>query len=153
MKSQILLSIAFIILLAGCKKETPKTMVPDTKNAVPPPAPKRECYIFNADGTTIKLQMLYDNPTTVSGTLYYELTEKDRNNGRFVGQIKNNILIAEYTFQSEGTESKRQIAFQFKDNQLIEGYGEMNEDGTRFKDITKLKFEGTMPLKSTDCPK
>jgi hypothetical protein len=152
MKKEILFSIAFVMLLVGCKKEIKETPTVPIAEEVIPDEPKLECYLYDESGNAISVQLSY-NENNVSGSLTYALKEKDSNNGVFVGQIKDNILIADYTFLSEGTKSKRQIAFQIKDNQLLQGYGEMNEDGTKFKDVAKLKFNATMPLKKQDCPK
>lgn len=52
---------------------------------------------------------------------------------------------------SEGTESKREVAFRVKDNQLIEGYGPMNENGDAFTDKSSIAYSANMPLKKTDC--
>jgi hypothetical protein len=151
MKSQIVLALACFALLTGCKKETPAPTVPIAQETLPP-TPKVECYSYNENGSEISIEMHYGKDG-IDGNLYYGLKEKDRNQGIFNGRIENNILIADYKFQSEGTESTRQVAFQLKDGKLIEGYGEMNEDGTRFKDVSKLSFTSTMPLTKTDCPK
>jgi hypothetical protein len=155
MKSQFVLALACFSLMTGCKKETttetPKKTVPIAEETLPP-APKIECYSYNENGSVISIELHYGKDG-VDGNLYYGLKEKDRNQGIFNGRIENNILIADYKFQSEGTESTRQVAFQLKDGKLVEGYGEMNEDGTRFKDVSKLSFTSTMPLSKTDCPK
>jgi hypothetical protein len=46
---------------------------------------------------------------------------------------------------------KREVAFIIKDGKLIEGYGELNEEGTTFKDPSQLHFTSTMPLQKTNC--
>jgi hypothetical protein len=96
----------------------------------------------------IKLQLIKKK---ASGTIEYALAEKDKNTGTFEGTFENNILIADYTFQSEGKESVRQVAFQLQDDQLVEGYGEVTADGTKFLDVSKIKFNSTMPLTKTNC--
>lgn len=147
MKSGILFSILVTMLLVSCKKETPPTIQATEKIA----KPKTECYLYDANGSVISLQLNY-NENNVSGSLTYGLKEKDSNTGTFTGRLENNILIADYTFQSEGTQSTRQVAFQLKDDKLIEGYGDMNPDGTHFKNLSKLKFTSTMPLSKVKCP-
>ena len=85
--------------------------------------------------------------------LNIEYAEKDANQGKFVGTLNGDKLIGTYTFNSEGTESSREMAFLIKDNQLIEGYGELNEDGTKFKDMNTIKYTSTMPLTKMECDK
>lgn len=152
MKTQILSLLTIALVATGCKnetKDTPAPTVPIVEEVVPE-TPTTECYAVTKSGTVISMQLTY-NKDSVSGTLTYAIMEKDRNTGSFVGQVKDSILIADYTFQSEGVESTRQIAYKFKGNQIVEGYGDVNEDGTKFKDISKLNFDGKMPLDKVDC--
>lgn len=149
MKKQILCSIAFAFFLTGCKKEVTET--PTTVTETPKAeAPKTECYSYDANGSKIEAQLHY-TADSITGTLNYALAEKDKNTGTIKGKLENDILIAEYTFQSEGSESVRQVAFQVKDGKLIEGYGDLNQDGTRFKDVSQLKFDSKMPLVKGEC--
>lgn len=95
----------------------------------------------------IKLQLIKKK---ASRTIEYALAKKDRNTGTFEGTFENNILIADYTFQSEGKKSVRQIAFQLQDDQLVEGCGELTAEGTKFIDISKIRFNSIMPLTKTN---
>lgn len=110
------------------------------------------CYGFSDGKSTVMLEVT-DNSSEVKGHLSYELAEKDRNVGEFTGEIKNNILLATYTFQSEGMTSKRTVAFKIDGNRLIEGYGEMNADGTSFVDLNNITYTSTMPLVKGRCEK
>ncbi len=155
MKKILILSLV-ILSLASCKEETARksepTTVPVEKAKENKVSPSSECYVYNANGSKIELQMNTNN-SEVSGTLTYELKEKDSNQGTFIGTIKDSILTAQYTFQSEGSESVREVAFLIKNNQLIEGYGEVIVEGntTTFKDLKTLKFTSNMPLTKTSC--
>lgn len=147
----MLVSIAF----SSCKNKEEKvddTMMeePVEEEMVMTPSLEKGCYMYNENGSMVNLKITKtDNP--VEGNLTYALAEKDKNTGTFSGNINDGKLVGTYTFQSEGVESKRQIAFMLKDNQLVEGYGEMNEDGTMFKDANALNYSSTMPLIKTDC--
>lgn len=138
------------MLLIGCKKETPATTPAKATEEKKPVLLKKECYSYDAKGSKIELRIEYKG-SDVTGTLTYALSEKDSNKGTFVGKLENNILLLDYTFQSEGTESTRQVAFQVINNTLLEGYGEMTLDGTHFKDVAQIKFTSTMPLKKIEC--
>ncbi len=152
MKKQILFSVTILLLLIGCKKgdfivfgESESVKGKETQVL-------SECYSYEKDGTSISMQ-IETTGDDVLGAMVYHLAEKDKNAGLLKGKWEKNILLLDYTFLSEGTESTRQVAFALKDGQLIEGYGEMNEDGTAFKDISTLKFNSTMPLSRINCPK
>ena len=43
------------------------------------------------------------------------------------------------------------MAFLVQDNQLIEGYGDLNEEATKFKDVNSIKYTSDMPLSKKDC--
>ncbi|MGC4039904.1 MAG: hypothetical protein QM710_03675 [Flavobacterium sp.] len=150
MKKYFLIPIVFALILTGCKKETPFKTVPIVKETGSQ-ATKKECYSYEKNGDTISLQ-IETTGKEVIGAMVYSLKEKDRNAGLLKGKLENNILIADYTFHSEGTESTRQVAFKLENGQFIEGYGEVTLDGTHFKDISKIKYSSTMPLGKTECP-
>ena len=107
-------------------------------------------YIKNRDTATLSLKTK-DN--TISGTLGYNLYEKDKNAGTIAGIVKGDTIIANYTFQSEGKTSIREVAFLKKGDQLVEGFGDVQEvkGGTKFKDLSKLKFDGSMTFGKIDC--
>lgn len=107
-------------------------------------------YIKNRDTATLTLKTI-DNKLT--GTLGYNLYEKDKNAGTIDGVVKGDTIIANYTFQSEGKTSIREVAFLKKGDQLAEGFGDVKEvkGETKFKDLSKLKFDGSMTFDKIDC--
>ncbi|WP_316827167.1 hypothetical protein [Pedobacter miscanthi] len=107
-------------------------------------------YIKNRDTATLSLK---NEDNKVTGTLGYNLYEKDKNAGTIAGVIKGDTIIASYTFQSEGQTSVREVAFLKKGDQLIEGFGDVQEvkGETKFKDINQLKFEGSMAFGKIEC--
>lgn len=96
---------------------------------------------------------LSSNGNYIKGYLTYSLYQKDKNNGTFEGEMHHDTLIADYTFNSEGNTSVREIAFLLKDTLLIEGYGEMKYKGEKlvFKNTKYLSFPGTIVLRKTSC--
>lgn len=151
MKKNIFLFLIVPLLFIGCKKVdvvvSDKPVKVETKATV-----VKECFSYDKDGNDISMQ-IETTGEEVFGALAYSLAGKDKNAGFLKGKWKKNMLLLDYTFLSEGKESTCQVAFEVRDGQLIEGYGEMNEDGTAFKDVAKLKFTSTMPLSKIDCPK
>ena len=110
------------------------------------------CYSYNINNNAINMEIT-GIQNGVTGNLTYALDGKDRNSGVFTGDLNGDKLIGEYTFMSEGIASKREVAFLVKTDHLIEGYGELNEDGTVFVDKNNISYTSTMPLTKTDCNK
>lgn len=110
------------------------------------------CYFYSKNRDTASLKLVTTGEK-VSGELTYGLYEKDRNSGTIDGVVKGDTIIADYTFKSEGTQSKRQVVWLKKDGKLLEGFGEQEEVGTemRFKTRSKLKFTGSIEFSAVDC--
>jgi len=97
---------------------------------------------------------LQETGSQVTGNLEYNLDEKDRNTGSVAGIVRGDTLLLNYTFQSEGRQSVRQLAFLKQGNELMEGYAEVEEkaDTVVFKNPETLKFSKEMVLEKTGCP-
>lgn len=158
MKKNILLVGAFtaLIFLFGCNGNTDKAVEnPLQQHEAKEPqvaAPTASCYILANGKDTVSLKMMIDN-NQVSGDLLYHYFEKDRNTGTIKGEMKGDTLFATYTFMSEGKESKRDVAFLKKGDELIEGYGNINST-TGEPDLTDhstIKFDHKFVLKKSDC--
>ncbi|MFD2099979.1 hypothetical protein [Flagellimonas iocasae] len=154
-KLTLILFLSFLVFSCKTKEEkqtedsSPETA---TEIAEETPAPPLEigCYAYDANGHKISFEIT-DVSEMVLGNLDYALKEKDANTGTFAGKLQDSVLIGSYTFASEGMESTREVAFLVKDGQLIEGYGELDETGTAFKNKNDLSFSSSMPLSKTDC--
>jgi hypothetical protein len=110
-----------------------------------------DCYA-KEDRDTIMLS-IRNFTDSVSGTLQYHLFQKDRNNGSVFGKFHGDTLFLEYVFQSEGMDSRREIAFLKKDNSLIQGFGPTAEEGNRqyFTDKSQIRYESGIELKKFAC--
>ena len=152
MKKVLSLLLLIATLLVACKKEEkpeiPKPVLPSkeiTSNS-------SACYSYIKNKDTIQANLIVQSGK-VSGDLIYKLFEKDKNIGTIAGIMKGDTLFAEYTFMSEGTSSIREVAFLRKNNELIEGYGDMKDVAGKmvFKDKKSLNFAGSIILKETPC--
>lgn len=139
------------VLMLSCKKEAKNTenligSRTDTTR-IETSAMESGKYLYQKEGDTVSLQLQVKD-SKVTGELVYKLKEKDANTGTIEGEIKDNIIIAFYTFQSEGTTSVRQVAFKFTDKGVVEGYGavEEKEGKVLFKDINTLNYTDEMIL-------
>lgn len=110
------------------------------------------CYLFKDDKNQVSMNIAIHDKI-VDGNLNYNLFEKDKNSGTLKGKFYGDTLIADYTFESEGISSVREVAFLYNKNSFTEGYGEMTEQEGKmiFKDRTKLTFQISMLLKKGNC--
>lgn len=150
MKKLVLL-IFTLVTVVSCKNNT-KTENQSVTETTQKSTLETGCYVYKSDGNNIKMEITEVNKN-VTGNLNISYAEKDANQGKFVGTLNGDKLIGTYTFNSEGRKSSREIAFLVKGNQLIEGFGDLNEDGTKFKDVNTIKYTSTMPLTKVDCDK
>ncbi|MGG6231118.1 hypothetical protein [Tenacibaculum sp. SDUM215027] len=155
MKKILILFMLTTLAISCKKKESKSDTIKESKEVVvetPTTLLQIGCYEYSKDGNQILIEIT-EMDDTVKGTIEYALTEKDTNTGTFEGMLNDDKLIGTYTFSSEGTESTREVAFMVKDNQLIEGFGELNEAGNSFKNKNNISYTSTMPLTKTDCSK
>ncbi|HEX6193508.1 MAG TPA: hypothetical protein VFZ42_14140 [Chitinophagaceae bacterium] len=110
------------------------------------------CYSLIAKRDTASFQVQVKD-SSASGSLSYNLFEKDRNDGTFEGEITGDLLIGWYLFRSEGLMSVRQVAWQLHTNSLWPANGEIvvRNDSSFFKDPSKLKFDSTRAFVKTKC--
>lgn len=111
------------------------------------------CYesVNNQDTISMSLKVKDDN---VTGTLSFNLMEKDKNIGSIEGKIIGDTVFAHYKFMSEGTESFREVVFVKKGNALVQGFGPVDESNGKvvFKKRSALVFEDANTLTKTPCP-
>ncbi len=141
--------ICWLLLVIGCKNET-TIVVDDEKEISLAPRLNKGCYGYEKDGTSIKFNVS-EVGDIVSGSLDISIHEKDRNHGVFTGAVHGNKVIGVYTFESEAIKSTREMAFLITDSGLYEGYGEMDKNGTVFKDTSAINYTSSMPLRKTSC--
>lgn len=126
--------------------------VADNSHVQTTPIPLDGCYkmVFNLDTATLRLNVV---DSFVTGDLSYHLYAKDHNDGSIKGVIRDSLIIADYTFRSEGMLSVRQVAFKLRGTALVEGFGELDtkSDTFRFKDANNLKFQFDRPFVKIPC--
>jgi hypothetical protein len=137
-------------LLAACHEQSTQA----TQEPTAPAATGPQCYAHTTATDTIRLTLQNTQPT-VTGQLTYHYFEKDRNRGTISGTMHGDTLLADYTFQSEGTTSVRQVAFLRRDIGFIEGFGPVAErqGKTVFTQPHTLTFDAKYTLLPVACPK
>ncbi|CAA9499334.1 MAG: hypothetical protein AVDCRST_MAG96-1882 [uncultured Segetibacter sp.] len=110
------------------------------------------CYSWTAgrDTATLHLQV---TEKQVTGDLVYDWSEKDGNTGTLQGVVQDSLLVANYTFQSEGMTSVREAVFKIKGDSLLEGFGDLTTSGDtiKFKNKGKLQFQNDRPFVKGGC--
>ncbi|MDJ1480757.1 hypothetical protein QNI16_09705 [Cytophagaceae bacterium YF14B1] len=141
----------FLLCLTACDTKQNQTDT-KTEDANSAPVSTTECYSYVTDKDTIATQFTLADGN-ITGALQYKLFEKDKNTGSLTGQMHGDTLVAEYSFMSEGVQSVREVVFLKKDDNLIEGFGDIEEKEGKmvFKDKAALKFDSNTPLKKTNC--
>jgi hypothetical protein len=117
MKLQLLSALLVFALFTSCKSNNSTGEEKPVKMSDP------DCYRFAADRDTVMLSFS-TGKDSVAGTLEYNLFQKDKNTGSISGWLKDDLLLADYTFKSEGSSSVRQVAFKKIKGDWVEGYGD-----------------------------
>lgn len=141
-KIMAVLSIA--IAFASCKQNIKEeTNVTDSTETLS----KEKVYIHNKNKNEFTLSFIQEGDSVV-GKYSYHLNGRDENNGTIKGVIKDNLLIADYDFMSEGIKSIRQVVFKMEDDSLLEGYGDVIEKDGKvvFIDLTQLRYNEDFKL-------
>ena len=158
MKHTSLVLMLAIITFIACNQTNNSSdssqQIPDTTNTSENKnvAPLTTCYMGSMGKDTFQLNVdVKENEVT--GNLAYLFHEKDRQKGTLDGYMAGDTLLANYTFNSEGQTSVRQVAFLLKDEKAIEGYGDIEEkDGAMvFKDVKSLQFGQGLNLTKVPC--
>lgn len=110
------------------------------------------CYTYTTDNDSIMLQ-LTRRGNAVEGALTYVLREKDMNTGTIKGVMEGDTLFADYTFSSEGITSVREVAFVKRGDDLVEAFGEVEEQDGKFvfTDPSLLSLNENVVLQASPC--
>lgn len=161
----LILLLLFCIVSVGCKnassegEQTGAKLHPAAEDSLGIAARvqpgQQECYNYMVNGDTVVLTIKWLDSNRFTGTMRYQLKEKDRNIGTLEGKRTGQILLADYTFSSEGLTSKRQVAFKKMADYLVEGYGAILSDSAsgevRFSQPDALHFDLNRKIQQVTC--
>jgi hypothetical protein len=142
---RLVICIINAVLLVACGTASKTEEKPEAKND----SALYKCYGSYTDNDSVFLKIIYDGDR-VNGDITYKLFEKDKNVGDFEGTLHGDTVFAVYNFFSEGRTSTREVAFLRKGDTLIEGFGPMDESGTRFENKGEVDFAGIV-LQAEGC--
>jgi hypothetical protein len=103
------------------------------------------CYVarLGQDVYTLRINSLTNG--LVNGMLSYKNFQKDSSSGPLVGTYTagNGILLGDYSFDSEGMHSVRQVIFKKMGNTFVQGFGPVNVQNDReyLTDINTVTFD------------
>lgn len=148
MKKIFVTAAAVVALASACKN----TASNETNEGKVVKMGDPNCYQFTGDRDTVTLNFSVGEDS-VAGTLVYNIFQKDRNVGTINGWKKGDLIIADYSFMSEGQNSIRQVAFKKMGDGWVEGYGDTKEQDGKvvFVNTDSLEFEQKLALKKIDC--
>jgi len=110
------------------------------------------CYemVMKRDTATLQLHVA---DTIITGRLDYNWHEKDHNTGTIRGYLQDSLIVADYTFESEGMTSVREVIFKLQGNTLLQGFGELKEENGKivFTDKNMLQFTNANPFFKVNC--
>lgn len=88
------------------------------------------CYemTMQRDTATLNLQV---TDTVVTGTLVYRWYARDGNTGTIKGVLRDSLVVADYTFRSEGLTSVREVIFKIQDTTLVQAFGDLANRGNK----------------------
>jgi len=154
MTKSILTLAILSISLYGCKKETDNSENGQDSVTVKETEVQsiHECYAFVQQKDTIELEIDQEG-AKASGNLHFKNFEKDSNHGPVSGEFVGDTLKLDYTFQSEGTTSIREIRFLKSGNSMIMGIGDMDDKGGKmmFTKPSEIKYDENLVLVKTEC--
>lgn len=142
-------STCLLALLISCNNGPDNQENKATDSNQPSPL---NCYQYINSNDTVTLKVIHVGKA-ITGTLAYNFYQKDKNWGTIQGRMKGDLLIADYTFMSEGITSIRQVVFKKEGGSFIEGYGEIEtkNDKSVFKNTESLTFNSNVKLVEINC--
>ncbi len=112
------------------------------------------CYVATLSKDVYTLDIGSEKDGVVSGMLAFNNYQKDSSSGSFNGTLTNDILSGNYSFDSEGMHSDREVIFKKSGNNFIEGFGPVNVINGKevFSDPSALTYDPKSTFtKSQDC--
>ena len=115
------------------------------------PSSPLDCFKYSNSTDTITLKLVHIGES-ITGTLAYEMPERNTAKGTIQGHMERDLLIATFTPFVDST-TPRQIAFKLVGNYFIEGVGETYEENGKisFKSRNELQFIDGIKLIEFDC--
>ena len=101
------------------------------------------CYVAKLGQDIYTLDIESENGGNVSGMLAYNNYQKDSSSGSFQGIFTEGKLLGDYSFDSEGMHSDRQVIFKQEGDNFIQGFGPtITKDGKEsFANLNEITYD------------
>ena len=101
------------------------------------------CYVASIDKDIYTLVINSTEGANILGMLAYNNYQKDSSSGSFTGKFEKDILLGNYSFDSEGMHSDRQVIFKKVGNGFNQGFGPVDSFGGKevFKNISDVTYD------------
>jgi hypothetical protein len=112
------------------------------------------CYLATLDKDVYVLNIQSENNGAVSGLLAFNNYQKDSSSGTFTGTFNNGILTGNYSFDSEGMHSDRELIFKKVANGFQEGFGPVDVENNKeiLRDPANVTYDPSFTFqKSNTC--
>lgn len=110
------------------------------------------CYEMTHKGDTATLQLDVQD-SVVTGRLAYRWNQKDHNTGTIRGVLRDSLILADYTFESEGLTSVRELILKIEDTVLVQAFGDLQTKGNKivFANPTAVQYMVDNPFVKVAC--
>lgn len=111
------------------------------------------CYVAHLQKDIYTLVIQSEDNGNIVGALAYNNYQKDSSSGSFNGTFVSNILLGNYSFDSEGMRSDRQVIFKKVGDSFVQGFGPVKTvGGKEIFDTDKITYDSKSTfIKSNDC--
>jgi hypothetical protein len=144
----VFFQLMVLFLFLSC---TNNTSITKENSKGPQKAVPINCYRYIGAKDTIALKLIHVGES-ITGTLAYNMPQKNTGKGTLQGHMDGDLLFAIFTPFVDST-TPRQIAFKLVQNYFIEGHGEMYMKNGQmiFKDRNDLQFNDRNKLYEYKC--
>lgn len=142
LKIILMVIILVIITSAFVYYQKTKSVLINDNSSIPAKETIVGTYIGHLAKDVYTLTILSEKDESFTGTLDINNFEKDSSTGTLKGTYKNGILLADYTFQSEGSESVGWVIFKKVADGFVRGFGNVSpETKTQSINLNQITFD------------
>ena len=142
----VLTVVGIVVYFTGNETEVEKVPPVSIDNSIV------GCYVAHLQKDIYTLVIQSQEDGRAFGMLAYNNYQKDSSSGSFEGTLVDDILLGNYSFDSEGMHSDRQVIFKKVGASFVQGFGPVKiVDNKEVLETDKITFDSNIFVKSDDC--